>query len=170
MCPALLCDSLSSRPSIRQPVPPSIHPSQRQVSDWSGQGYFLLLHPSAGKEQGMMTDNTGVKENTHTHKHTHAYSAPTRLLVGFAVGCISILGSRRMHMQMQTMLIVIKGHLPLLSRSLSSLLSSLSLASCQCFAPTASPSHPSPSIPPSLSLSLLSQADKSLITADPPCC
>ena len=101
----------SVHPSVNPCLPP-LHPSQRQVSDWSGRGYFLRPHPSAGQEQGMMTDNTGSRR-THTHSPTHTYSAPTRLLVGFAVSCICILGSRRMHMQMPTMLIVIKGHLSL---------------------------------------------------------
>lgn len=76
---------------------------------------------------------------------------PTRLLVGFAVSCICILGSRRMHMQMPTMLIVIKGHLPLRllppPHSLSFFLSLplyLSLL-VSLFLPPSPPSQPSPS-------------------------
>lgn len=113
----------SIKPPIHPSIWPSLHPSITKTGvrlEQSGR-CFLRRHPSAGKEQGMMADNPGVKENTHTrqkHTHTQAYSVPTRLLVGFAESCICILGSRRMCMQMQTMLIVIKGHLPLRSSRL----------------------------------------------------
>lgn len=126
---------------------PSLHPSQRQVSDWNSQGYFLHLHPSAGKKQGMMTDNRGSRR---IHTRVHAYSVPTRLLVGFAMSCICILGSRRMHMQMLPVLIVIKGHLPLQvfifpSSSLPLFLSAyLSLAPRHSFSLAVSLSQPSP--------------------------
>lgn len=146
-------------PSVNLSLPPSIHPSHRQASDWSSQGYFLHLHPSAGKEQEMKTDNTRAKEYTHARVHAHTYSVPTRLLVGFATSCICILGSRRMHMQMQTMLIVIKGHLlPPLHSLFFSLVTSLSLTPCLSLALTASPNHASTHLPHTLSLGALSQA------------
>ena len=152
----------SVHPSVNPCLPP-LHPSQRQVSDWSGRGYFLRPHPSAGQEQGMMTDNTGSRR-THTHSPTHTYSAPTRLLVGFAVSCICILGSRRMHMQMPTMLIVIKGHLSLrfffsllFPRSLFCLSSPLylSLSLLVCFSLSLSLSLSGP-VSPSFTISSLS--------------
>lgn len=95
-----------------------------------------------------MTDNMGSRR---IHTRVHAYSVPTRLSVGFAMSCICILGSRRMHMQMPTMLIVIKGHLPLpVFVSPSSplplfLFTYLSLAPRHSFSLAVSPSQPSPS-------------------------
>lgn len=116
----------SIHPSVNVSLPPSIHHRDRcQTEAVRGTSFHLQL--SAGKEQGMMTDNMGsrrIHPHTHTRRHTRrgAYSMPTRLLAGFAMSFICILGSRRMHMQMPTMLIVIKGHLPLRVSASSSLL------------------------------------------------
>ncbi|MEQ2244259.1 hypothetical protein ILYODFUR_015274 [Ilyodon furcidens] len=127
--------------SFHPSIHPCLHPSCRQVSDQSSQGYFLHLHPSAEEEQGMMTDNTGSRRiPTHTPHTCAAYSVPTRLLLGFQMSRICMLGTRRMCMQMQTMLIVIKGHLPLRVSPFSSsssfcllLLTSLSVTPCLSF-------------------------------------
>lgn len=114
----------SIHPSVNLSLPLSIHHRDTcQTEAVRGTSFHLQL--SDGKEQGMMTDNMGSRRiHSHTHRHTRrdAYSMPTRLLAGFAMSCICILGSRRMHMQMPTMLIVIKGHLPRRVSASSSLL------------------------------------------------
>lgn len=60
-------------------IHPCLHPSHRQVSDQSSKGYFLHLHPSAMKEQGMMTDNNGSRRiPTHTTTHVqHTVCRPS---------------------------------------------------------------------------------------------
>lgn len=114
----------------------------------------------------MMTDNMGSRR---IHTRVHAYSVPTRLLVGFELSCICILGSRRMHMQMPTVLIVIKGHLllhvfifPFSSLPLF-LFANLSLAPRHSFSVAVSHSQPSPSFT-LVTFSHLSQAAEQPIT------
>lgn len=57
-----------------------------------------------------MVDSAGGQGETHTHTREHRLSV-RQLLVKFTESCICISASGRMHMQMATMLIVIKGHL-----------------------------------------------------------
>jgi len=131
----------SINPSIHPSIHPSLHPLPRQVSNWSSQGFSSISTPLLRKNKGWWQITRGQGEPTHSPSHMYAYSVPTRLLVGFAMSCICILGSRRMLMQMQTVLIIIKGHLPLRVFPSSSwsfhhfLLTSLSLAPCQSFFP-----------------------------------
>lgn len=102
--------------SVNPSLPLSIHHADRCQTE-AVRGTSSISTPLLGRTKGrwQLTRGQGEFTQTHTHPpshtHMHAYSVPTRLLVGFGMSCICILGSRRMHMQMKTMLIVIKGHL-----------------------------------------------------------
>lgn len=77
----------SVHPSVNLALPPSITLTG-VTPEWSGVlPPSTPPPPSAGKEQGMTTDNTGQGERAYAHSK---YSAATRLLVGFHVGCICI--------------------------------------------------------------------------------
>lgn len=138
--PPPLGRSPSNRPSIRQSGPPSLHPSFGQVSDWSGHG------ATSCKYSPLMVDSAVGQGETHTH--TQAFSASTRLLVGFTESCICILASRRMHMQMATMLIVIKGHLRRHSSRLLTCSHSPSTLFCSLSPSSSSLAPVSPACPP----------------------
>lgn len=69
-----------------------------------------MYTPLMRSNKGWWQITWGHGGHAHTHTHVASYNV---LQLGFATSCNCILGSRGMHMQMPTMLIVIKGHLPL---------------------------------------------------------